>query len=419
MELIAAARRDGRTLLDEVESKRLLAAYDIPTVPTAVATSEMQAVELAGSVGFPVVLKIYSRTITHKTDVGGVKLNLGDDAAVKKAYQEIRQSVADKAGIEHFQGVTVQPMVRLSDAYELIIGSSLDPQFGPVLLFGSGGQLVEVYEDRALALPPLTATLARRMMDQTKVYKALKGVRGRKTVDLAALEQVLVRFGELVVEQRWVKEIDINPLLASSDRLIALDARVVLHDPHVREEDLPKPAIRPYPAQYASPWTMKDGTPITIRPIRPEDEPLMVKFHQTLSDRSVHFRYFHPIKLSARTAHERLIRVCFNDYDREIALVAERQDAAEREILAVTRLSKLPGGHEAEFALLVGDQWQNRGLGTELLRRILQVARDEKVPRVTADILPENSEMQRVCEKLGFRLARDPAEGTVRAETDL
>jgi acetyltransferase len=379
----------------------------------------MQAAELAGSFGYPVVLKIYSRTITHKTDVGGVKLNLGDEAAVRKAYQEIRQSVAEIAGIEHFQGVTVQPMVRLSDAYELIVGSSLDPQFGPVLLFGSGGQLVEVYQDRALALPPLTATLARRMMDQTKVYKALKGVRGRSPVDLAALEQVLVRFSELVVEQRWVKEIDINPLLASSDRLIAVDARVVLHDPDVREEDLPRPAIRPYPAQYASPWTMKDGTPVEIRPIRPEDEPLMVKFHQTLSDRSVHFRYFHPMKLSARTAHERLIRVCFNDYDREIALVAERQDAAEREILAVTRLSKLPGGNEAEFALLVGDQWQNGGLGTELLRRILQVARDEKVARVTADILRENAEMQRVCEKLGFRLTRDLAEGTVRAEIEL
>src|SRR5687768_11763602 len=184
------------------------------------------------------------------------------------------------------------------------------------------------------------------MMEPTKVYTALKGVRGRKPVDLAALEQILVRFSQLVVEQRWIKEIDINPLLASSDRLIALDARVVLHEPTVAEADLPKPAIRPYPIQYVATTKLKDGTPTTIRPIRPEDEPLMVKFHQTLSDRSVRLRYFHPIKLSARTAHERLIRVCFNDYDREIALVAERQNAAEREILAVVRLSKLPGGRE-------------------------------------------------------------------------
>src|SRR5262249_37949517 len=161
-----------------------------------------------------------------------------------------------RAGAEHFCGVTVQAMVQL-DGYELIIGSSLDPQFGPVLLFGAGGQLVEVFRDRALALPPLTATLARRMMEQTRIYKALQGVRGRTPVDLAALEQILVRFSQLVLEQRWIREMDVNPLLAAPEQLIALDARVVLHDPDVIEELLPKPAIRPYPTQYALPWTLK------------------------------------------------------------------------------------------------------------------------------------------------------------------
>ena len=203
------------------------------------------------------VLKLFSETITHKTDVGGVQLNLKDAQAVARRVRQIEAAVKRRSA-RHFLGVTVQPMIKL-EGYELILGSSLDPQFGPVLLFGLGGQLVEVFKDRALALPPLNTTLARRMMEQTKIYKALKGVRGRKSVDLAALEQLLVRFSQLVVEQPWIKEIDINPLLASPDRLIALDARVVVHDQSVKEEDLPKLPIRPYPTQYVSPWKMKDG----------------------------------------------------------------------------------------------------------------------------------------------------------------
>jgi acetyltransferase len=419
--VIEAVRASGRTLLTEYEAKRVLALYKIPVVETHVASTEDGAVEWASVLGFPVVLKLFSETITHKTDVGGVKLNLADKAAVHRAYQEIRQAVTEKAGKEHFHGVTVQPMVKLSDAYELIVGSSVDPQFGPVLLFGSGGQLVEVYRDRALGLPPLNGTLARRMMEQTKIYQALKGVRGRKSVDLAALERLLARFSQLVVDHPAVKEIDINPLLASAERIIALDARVVLHDPGVPDEQLPRPVIRPYPAQYVARWELKDGTPVTIRPIRPEDEPLLVKFHQGLSERSVRLRYFHPMKLSQRTAHDRLTRVAFNDYDREIALVAERRDekTKEAEIAAVARLSKLPGGREAEFALLVSDQYQNRGLGTELIRRILEVARDEKLARVSADVLAENAEMQRVCEKLGFTIRRDLGEPTVTAEIEL
>ncbi|MBI1941387.1 MAG: acetate--CoA ligase family protein, partial [Acidobacteria bacterium] len=214
---IDAARRAGRTLMTEVESKQLLAAYGIPTVETRVATSEKEALKAAQQLGFPVVLKLHSETITHKTDVGGVQLNLRDEDAVRRAYRAIETAVRERAGEEHFLGVTVQPMIRL-EGYELIIGSSLDTQFGPVLLFGTGGQLVEVFKDRALALPPLNTTLARRMMERTKIHTALKGVRGRKAVDLAALEQILVRFSHLVVEQRWVKEIDINPLLASEER---------------------------------------------------------------------------------------------------------------------------------------------------------------------------------------------------------
>ncbi len=418
--IIQNARSKGRTLLTELESKQLLSLYGIPSVETRVAASQDEAAKLASEIGFPVVLKVFSETITHKTDVGGVKLNLQDEAAVRAAYHAIQSSVTEKAGPDRFSGVTVQPMVKL-DGYELILGSSVDPQFGPVILFGSGGQLVEVYRDRALALPPLNTTLAQRMMEQTRVFTALKGVRGRKPVNLAALEQLLVRFSQLVLEQRWIAEIDINPLLASPERLLALDARIVLHGPAVTLDQLPNPAIRPYPSQYVSTWTMKDGNQVTIRPIRPEDEPLMVKFHETLSDRSVYLRYFCSLSLSRRVEHERLLRICFGDYDREMALVAERTDpgTGERRIIAVGRLNKLHARNEAEVAVLVSDQSQQLGLGNELLRRVIEIARDEKLSRVSAEMLPDNIAMQIITKRLGFRFNANEDPTSVRAFLDL
>jgi acetyltransferase len=415
-QIVDEVRKSGRTILTEFESKQLLSAYGIPTVQTEIAATEEEAVKAAAAIGYPIVLKLYSLTITHKTDVGGVQLNLRDEVAVRKAFNAIKDAVTAKAGAQHFQGVTVQPMAKL-DGYEVIIGSSVDSQFGQVLLFGTGGQLVEVFKDRALALPPLNTTLARRMMEQTKIYTALKGVRGRKPVDLAALEELMVRFSQLVVEQPWIREIDINPLLASSDRLLALDARVVLHPADTPESKLSKPAIRPYPIQYVAPWILKGGEEVQIRPIRPEDEPLMVKFHQKLSERTVYMRYFQPLKLSQRTAHERLTRICFVDYDREMALVTVRRgDDGEPEIIAVGRLSKLHGREEAEIAALVRDEFQGKGLGTELYRRLLDVARSEKLQKVTANMLAENREMAAVCKRLGFKLKTDMEDNMVQAE---
>ncbi len=411
-QILSQARQQGRTLLTEVESKEILAAYGIPVVPTRVAASSEAAVEAAEAIGYPVVLKLYSHTLTHKSDVGGVQLNLPDAEAVRRAYQQIQTNVAEKAGSQHFQGVTVQPMVP-TDGYELILGSSEDPQFGPVLLFGSGGQLVEVFQDRAIGLPPLNTTLARRLMENTLIYKALKGVRGRRAVDLEALEQLLVRFSQLVAEQREIKEIDINPLLVSGEKLLALDARVILRT----EQDLQVPlAIRPYPTQYI--WSFRDG--ITIRPIRPEDEPLVIDFHRHVSDYSVYLRYFHPIKYSARIAHERLIRICFNDYDREIALVAEKQEP-EATILGISRLSKRHGlPEEAEFALLVADPYQRQGIGTELLTRLIQVARCEGIQRLAGEVLSENEGMRRLCKRLGFQLLPSPEDpGLLNATLDL
>jgi acetyltransferase len=350
--LIDTAREAGRTLLTEVESKQLLAAYGIPTVQTRVATN--------------------------------------------------------------------QPMSAL-DSYELILGSSIDPQFGPVLLFGWGGPLVEVCQDRALALPPLTTTLARRMMEQTRIFTVLKGVRGRPPLDLAALEHLLVRFSYLVIEQRWIKAIDINPLLASPERLLALDARVVLHGPDISAETLPRLAIRPYPTPYVQPWTLRNGTPVTLRPIRPEDEPLMVTFHETLSARSVYLRWLHRLNLSQRIAHQEMIRMCFIDYDRQMALVADYENplTGQHEIIGVGSLIEEHSTKNAEIALLVADQFQRQGLGTELLRRLIQVGCDEQLQRVTGDILAENQGMQEICKKLGFHLQYSLEEQVVKVELEL
>jgi acetyltransferase len=273
-----------------------------------------------------------------------------------------------------------------------------------VLLFGSGGQLVEVYRDRALALPPLNTTLAQRLMEQTKIYKALGGVRGRKPVDLQALERLLVRFSYIPMELPRIKEIDINPLLASPDGLTALDARIVLFDASVTDVDLPRAAIRPYPAQYVWQWKAKNGEEMLIRPIRPEDEPLMAQFHESLSEQTVFLRYFHMENLGSRVAHDRLMRKCFIDYDREMALVAEAKNAAtgEREILGVGRLTRERDRREGELAVLVTDRVQRLGLGTELIRRLIEVAQREKFARIVARTIPENTAMRSLAERFGF-----------------
>jgi acetyltransferase len=419
--IVDAARGAGRSVLSEDESKEILAAYGIPVAETRVAATEDDAVAAAEAIGFPVVAKLYSHTITHKTDVGGVKLNLSDAAELREAYRSIREAVGAAKGAEHFEGVTVQPMINYT-GYELIVGSSVDPQFGPVLLFGMGGTLVEVVRDRALALPPLTTTLARRMVERTQIFHALRGVRGREPIDLAALEQLLVRFSQLVVEHPWIAEIDINPLLASARHLIALDARVVLHPPGTDPDALPRPAIRPYPSQYVGAWRSHGGVDFTIRPIRPEDEPLMVRFHETLSEETVYARYFEHLKLSQRTAHERLTRICFIDYDREMALVGEHRDpsSGEVEIAGVGRLTKARGLAEAEFAILVADRWQRRGLGTELLRRLVRFGREEGLDRIWAEMFASNRGMRRASEEAGFTLRAVPDDATLSvAELDL
>ncbi|HEX3094383.1 MAG TPA: bifunctional acetate--CoA ligase family protein/GNAT family N-acetyltransferase, partial [Candidatus Angelobacter sp.] len=414
-EIIAGAVAKNRTVLTEHESKQVLAAYELPVTLSRLASSADEAVAAAERIEYPVVLKLNSETVTHKSDRGGVHLNLKDASAVRSAFARIEEAFASEGS---FQGVTVQPMVSTS-GYELILGSSTDPQFGPILVFGLGGELVEVLRDNAHALPPLTTTLARRMMENTRILQALKGVRGRKPVDLEKLEELLVRFSELVVENPRIADIEINPLLASEQGFIALDARVLLHPATIRDAELPRPAIRPYPSQYISNWQTSDGTTFTLRPIRPDDEPLMVDFHHQLSETSVYMRYFLPLKLDFRVSHERLFTKCFIDYEREIGLVAEYTDEkGARRIAGIARLIRKHSDNSAEVAFLIADKFQNRGLGTHMLDTTIQIARKEGISTLEGATLSDNFNMKDMFIKAGFHFA-PPEDGVATAELRL
>ncbi len=402
-QLIQQVLHEKRTLLTEFESKQILEYYHIPVVKTLVARSLLEAVHLADQIGYPIVLKVFSQAITHKTDVGGVKLNLQGPDEVVKAFEDIRKAVSHVVGPEYFEGVTIQRMVKRL-GYELILGSSTDPQFGPVLLFGMGGQLVEIFKDRALAIPPLNRTLARRLMQKTKIYEALLGVRGRKAVNLAALETIIIDFSRLIVENRRIKECDINPLLVSEEEIVALDARIILHETNLAEDQLPQLAIRPYPLNYVKAINLKDGTRLILRPIRPEDEPLIIDFHRELSEHSVRQRYFEFLSLDKRVAHDRLIRICFNDYDREWTLVAEIAKDYKRQIIGVGRLMRIPDTSYAQFKMIIADAYHNLGLGKQLLQQLLHIAREEKIGTVDGYILSENEGMISICQKLGFQI---------------
>jgi len=413
-QLIKEVRASGRTIMTETEGKGLLSAYGITVVETRVAESADRAVALAADLGYPVVLKLNSLTITHKTDVGGVKLNLKDEAGVRKAFAEIEQAVAAAHGPGHFQGVAVQPMLKL-EGYELILGASVDPQFGPVLLFGTGGQLVEVFKDRALGLPPLNTTLARRMMEESRIFTALKGVRGRKAVDIQRLEEIMVEMSQLILDHPAIKELDLNPLLAGPKGIMALDARVILHPREVADADLPKAAIRPYPWAYVGKWRTRYGAEMVFRPIRPEDEPAMAAFHKGLEGQGAYKQYLSRLQLGeGGSTHEKLLRLCMGDFDRQVTMLAVHNG----DVVAVGRLTREPGlGTSAEFAMQVATDWQQMGLGKELMKRLMSVARSEGIRRLNAGILPGEEGMLKLCRTLGFQMQE--SEGRTLAELEL
>jgi acetyltransferase len=299
--------------------------------------------------------------------------------------------------------------------------SRIDAQLGPILELGGGGPLADRERDTVIGLPPLNSNLALRLLEPTRVFRWLKSSEDERAVAVRrGLETVLVRFSQLIAEQRWIKECELS-LVVGPDRPVGVkEARIGLHDAGQREEALPGPAIRPYPQQYATSASLRNGTPVHLRPIRPEDEPLMVRFHGTLSDRSVYYRFFRAMSLEQRASHARLSRLCFVDYARELALVAVAVEptTGRAEIIGVGRLCREPGLKQAEFAVIVSDRWQGHGLGTRLLARLVEIGRKEGLARITGAILSDNVEMQHVCERVGFTVHRG-VDGECSAAIDL
>ncbi len=404
--------RRGSGLLTEIESKAILSAYGIPVNRTVSASSASAAAEAARAIGFPVVVKIYSPDITHKSDVDGVRLHLKSEEEVAAAFEEITSRARSLRPEARVSGVTVQNQVKKSQI-ELLIGARRDPHFGPLILFGMGGVMTEVLRDTAVALPPLNLLLARRLMERTRVNRLLQGYRNIPAADLDQVAEFLVRISQLVADFPEIVELDLNPVVISDGRPIAIDARIVLESSEIAA---PRHLIiSPYPNQYESDWLLKDGTPVLIRPMKPEDEPLVEDLLDNCSDQTLYFRYFRVIK---SWPHEALIRFTQNDYDREIGLAAIGLPPGPEVMMGVGRLVATPERDTAEFAVIVADPWQGKGLGPQLITRVIDIARDFGVQVLSGEILAENQPMLELVKKLGFEI-RKCEEGTCRVEMSL
>lgn len=396
--LINRATDENRYLLNEYESKKIIEAYNIPINPTFVAKNLDEAISLAQQIGFPVVLKIFSNTITHKKAVGGVKLNLTNVDDVRRAYLEIFDSVK-KLGEGKFLGVTVQTMITLEDlfqGFEIILGSATDNIFGPILLFGSGGHLVEMLRDRALGLPPLNTSLAQRVMQETRIYQILKSKISEKNLEL--LSSIFVQLSNLIIDYPQIKEIDINPLFISNQMVAALDARILLHD---KIENIVNLAIRPYPIQYVK--HLHDPK-ISLRPIKPEDVPFMELFLDEFSNEVLFERFLKDLKINKELVKARLLQLCFKDYERELCIVAELNEKGKKEFLGMAKLSKQSNANNALFSLIVKDKWKNKNIGTNLISHLIEIAKNEKLHSIKSLILDDNQAMLHICSKLGFKL---------------
>jgi acetyltransferase len=396
-DLIRAGLDTENRLLTEMEAKELLSAYGIPVDPMESAVNQEEAVNKAEAIGFPVVLKINSRDISHKSDAKGVLLDLKNENEVRDAFDRIIKNAQAYNPQARLDGVTIQPMRKRPD-YELILGAKQDRDFGPVILFGMGGILTEVLKDRAIALPPLNRLLAKRLMEDTKVYQLLQGYRDIPPANIQLLEEILIRLAQLVTDFSEIEELDINPLFIDEKNACAVDARILLKTP-----DKPAPlhlVISPYPDQFEEHTQTDVGVDIFIRPIRPEDAPLLVGLFESLSPRSVYLRFFSPMK---RLPHSMLALFTQIDYDRHIALVALSESKSKEEMLGVARVILERNLKGAEFSVVVGDQWQGKGIGAALLQRCLSIAGDQGVEKVTGVVLAENTQMLALGKKMGFK----------------
>jgi acetyltransferase len=397
--IVEGALGERRSLLSEMESKALLAAFRIPVASTAIARSAHEAMLLASESGFPVAMKIDSPDITHKSDAGGVRLSIANAQAARDAYDEIIASARRLAPAARVNGVAVEPMVERAHGRELMVGVVRDPVFGPAITFGAGGVAVEVHRDRAVALPPLNSFLVADMIRGTRIAKLLGPFRRMPPVDMAALEAVLLRVSELVCELPALDELDINPLIVDESSAIALDARVVLRTSAPPRERYGHMAIHPYPAHLVTQWAPSQGPPVTLRPIRPEDAEIEQAFVQGLSAESRHMRFMNMLRELTPLMLARFTQI---DYDREMAFIATTRDqGAEREI-GVVRYVTNPDGESCEFALVVADEWQRRGLGRRMMTLLIEVARTRGLREMIGHVLAENRGMLGLSESLGF-----------------
>jgi len=394
---------EGGEILSENVSKAFLEAYEIPVTKPQAARSADEAVEVAHRIGYPVVLKIHSPQITHKTDVGGVVLNLNSDDKVREAFEQITGRAKQKCPEADIVGATVQKMVASPNSFELIMGTKKDPVFGSVIMVGMGGVAAEVFRDRALGLPPLNEALARRMLESLKSWPLLLGYRGKPGANIDRLIEIIMRFSYLVADYPEIKELDINPLLVTSDDVVALDARVVIDRDLVVRAVRPYAhlAIRPYPEEYVAQRQMKDGTPVVLRPIKPEDEPMWHELLGSCSTQSLWFRFSYLFK---QTTHEMASRYCFIDYDRELGIVAEVEEEGQRKLIGVGRLVADMDHEAAEYAIIVVDRWHGHGLGGLLTDYCLEVAKSWNVKKVVAEVSKDNVRMLATFRNRGFTL---------------
>jgi acetyltransferase len=402
---IRRVAKEKRILLTEEESKNFLLNYGIRATLPTVADSAESALRAADDTGYPVVLKVVSPDITHKSDVGGVATAIRTREAALDAYHSIMRRVREAAPQAAIAGISVQKMVENID-YELIVGAKKDKDFGTIILFGMGGIGTEVFKDVSIGLPPLNQTLALRLMEETRVYRMLKGFRGKEPADMKALEQLIVNFSNLIVDFPEIAEMDINPVVIAGGNAYALDARIVLDLSQVDHQTLyPHLVITPYPSRYVMQWRLKDGTEVTLRPIRPEDEPLEHEMLSSLSQETLRVRFFSIIK---DISHEMLVRFCNIDYEREMAIVAEVRDQGVRRIIGIGRIIVEPDRDRAEYAVLVHDEYQGKGLGYKLVDLLIGIAQDKGLDGIYGSVLSENDKMLAVARKLGFVMTRQP-----------
>ena len=395
-EVLRRAFKEGRKVLNPAESLHFLEAYKIPTIKTLVAKTPKEAVTAASKLGYPVILKVLSPQITHKSKAQGVVSNVWSPTQVKAFFKELAERVRKYEPEAEFQGVIIQPMIQ--KRYELLLGSKKDPHFGSVIVFGTGGVATELLRDVGIEFPPLNQVLARRLMEKTAIYRLLES--SEHSVN-AKLEEILVKFSQIVIDFPEIKEIDINPIIVSEGDAVAVDARIVIDTEVILQKIQPHEhlIITPYPKKYIVQWKLKDGTPVVLRPIKPEDEPLLYELYRSLSEETMRFRFFQVIK---DITHETLTRYCNIDYNREIAIVVEVEEE-KRRIIGAARLILEPGRMRGEFAVVVGDQWQGLGLGSKLVDRIVEIGKDMRLKTIGGDVLSKNFKIIRLCTKKGFK----------------